>query len=107
MATQKSLALGCDNMLVSHDVMEADVIRTQVQLSEHQARTLKKLASTTGRSMADLVREGVDLLLDQQTHGSRREKMARAARAFGQFRSGTRSLSRRHDEHFADAIARR
>jgi predicted DNA-binding protein len=79
------------------------VVRTQIQLTMEQAAQLKRLAASTGRSMADLVREGVERLLRDQAELSRPERMRRAARVFGTFKSGTRDLSNRHDDHFADA----
>jgi hypothetical protein len=57
--------------------------------------------------MADLVREGVERLLQDQTGLSRTERMQSAARAFGTFASGTRDLSSRHDDYFADAANKR
>ena len=81
--------------------------RTQIQLTKNQAAQLKRLASASGRSMADLVREGVERLLRDQAGLSRTEQMQRAARVFGTFTSGTRNLSIAHDDHFADAAAER
>ena len=57
--------------------------------------------------MADLVREGVDRLLRDQPGHSRSERMLRAARTFGTFTSGTRDLSSRHDDHFAESAVNR
>jgi predicted DNA-binding protein len=79
------------------------MVRTQIQLTDEQARQLKKLAAEAGRSMADLVRESVDGLLRDRHLPGRAEQMQRAARVFGAFKSGARDLSARHDEHFADA----
>jgi Arc/MetJ-type ribon-helix-helix transcriptional regulator len=79
------------------------MVRTQIQLTDDQAKGLKKLAAEQGRSMADLVRDGVDLVLGRERQESRAARMQRASRVFGQFRSKTGDLSRRHDEHFADA----
>ena len=83
------------------------MIRTQIQLTPEQARTLKALSATSGRSVADLVREGVDHVLRDQSHVTRGERMRRAARLFGAFESGSQDLAARHDEHFADAAAPR
>ncbi len=43
--------------------MITDMVRTQIQLTDSQASTLKALATAEGRSMADLIREGVDAIL--------------------------------------------
>lgn len=82
------------------------MIRTQIQLTEEQARKLKKLAAAEGRSIADLVRDGVERVLES-TGESRRERMLRAAKVFGRFRSGTTDLASRHDEQFAESVAPR
>ena len=79
------------------------MVRTQIQLTQGQATQLKRLAAASGRSMADLVREGVERLLQDQSGHSRTERMHRAARVFGSFASGSSDLSTRHDDHFADA----
>ncbi|MCX6545077.1 MAG: ribbon-helix-helix protein, CopG family [Acidobacteria bacterium] len=83
------------------------MIRTQIQLTQEQATLLKRMASASGRSMADLVREGVDQLLRDHAGLSRAERMTRAACVFGRFASGTHDLSSRHDDHFADAANQR
>jgi hypothetical protein len=83
------------------------MVRTQIQLSERQAAQLKRLSAQQQRSMADLIREALDALLARQDSGARQERMRRATGAFGRFRSGTGDLARRHDAHFADAVAKR
>jgi Arc/MetJ-type ribon-helix-helix transcriptional regulator len=83
------------------------MIRTQIQLSEEQARALRELAARDGRSMADLVRESVDLLLRRRRiHSPSRELLVeRALAAVGHFRSESGDLGRRHDDYFADSVA--
>jgi len=83
------------------------MIRTQIQLTEEQARRLKRMAAAQGRSIADLVREGVDRLAGDDVASGRRDRMKRVARSFGRFRSGRKDLASRHDAHFADAAAAR
>ena len=83
------------------------MVRTQVQLTEGQAEQLKRLAAEQQRSMADLIRQALDDLLMRQDGSARQDRMRRATRAFGRFRSATGDLSRRHDAHFADAVAKR
>lgn len=80
------------------------MIRTQILLTEEQARKLRKLGAAEGRSMADLVREGVGLLLDGRGHPARRERKARALACVGRYRSGLPDLGTAHDEHLEDAF---
>ena len=63
------------------------MVRTQVHLDEKQLQALKQRSAETGRSIADLVREGVN---------------ARAAS--GKFASGSRGTSARHDHYLAEAF---
>lgn len=80
------------------------MVRTQIQLTDEQLRGLKRLSVAQGRSLAEIVRDGVDRVLRQHESSSRGDRMRRAATAaFGRFGSGQPDLARRHDEHFADA----
>jgi hypothetical protein len=88
-------------MLSLSDVI---MVRTQIQLTETQARALKRLAAAQGRSMADLIRGSVDALLVQAEAGGDQANRARALRAVGRFRSGVRDLSSRHDRHLVEAF---
>ncbi len=83
------------------------MVRTQIQLTPEQARRLRKLAAARNRSIAELVRDGVDRVLAEAGNASRGDRMRRAARVFGRFRSRTRGLSGRHDDEFADAAGAR
>lgn len=83
------------------------MVRTQIQLTENQARRLKQLAASQGRSMADLIRSSVDALLTQPDAGDDDQlKRERAANVIGRFRSGTGDLSTAHDRHLADVLGR-
>lgn len=77
------------------------MVRTQVQLTEDQARALKDTAATRGVSIAEVIRQALDQHLAAQGGASRRE---RAIRAIGGFRSGRHDVSTRHDDHLADAF---
>jgi hypothetical protein len=80
------------------------VVRTQIQLTDEQLQALKRLSAAQGRSLAELVRDGVDRVLLQHGSSSRGDRMRRAAAAaFGRFGSGQADLARRHDDYFADA----
>ena len=73
------------------------MIRTQIQLTEEQARALKAQARMEERSMAELVRECVTEYLARRRTPDIPE-LARRARALrGRFRSGVADLSEAHD----------
>lgn len=80
------------------------MVRTQIQLTEKQARRLKHLAASQGRSMADLIRTSVDAMLAQPEANDDEVRRSRALRAAGRFHSGVRDLSVRHDRHLADVL---
>ena len=82
------------------------MVRTQIQLTEKQARRLKQLAAARGRSMADLIRSSVDALLAQPETQDDDARRTRALRAAGRFRSGLSDLSSQHDRHLS-AILRK
>jgi hypothetical protein len=78
------------------------MVRTQILLTESQAHELRKLAAAEHRSMADLVRDGVDSLLKAHGGGTRSDAKTRALAAAGRFRSGVPDLGTRHDDHLAE-----
>lgn len=78
------------------------MVRTQVQLTETQLEALRRLSASTGKSIADLVRQGVDLYLRSQPRLSRDEQIRRALEAAGSFASGRRNVSAEHDRYLAE-----
>jgi plasmid stability protein len=83
------------------------MIRTQIQLTEEQARALRQRAAAEGRSMADLVRDGVDRLLEDRAERDREETKRRSIDALGRFHSGTADLGSAHDRHLGEAFEER
>jgi hypothetical protein len=79
------------------------MVRAQVQFTKEQQDALHRLAAETGRSVADLVREGVDQMLSQKPVLSRRARMAEALSVAGRFGSGKRDISEKHDEYLDEA----
>ncbi len=79
------------------------MIRTQIQLTEEQARRLKALAAERGTSVAELVRQGVDDLLRRAAGPDMEEIRRRAIAVAGRFRSGCSDISTNHDEYLAEA----
>ncbi len=75
------------------------MIRTQIQLTEAQARALKKLAAERGVSMAELIRQGVERVL---ADGDPRERRRRALAVLGTFEGGPPDVSTNHDKYLAE-----
>jgi predicted DNA-binding protein len=84
-----------------HGVM----IRTQIQLTEEQAEAVKRLAQREGRSVADVMRESLDVHLRSRGVIDREAQKRRALEAIGRYRSGVRDLATAHDRHAAEAFA--
>lgn len=82
----------------------ADMVRTQIQLTDAQAQALKEMATAEGKSMAELVRDGVDNLLRARRTVDRGAVKARSISALGRFKSSVRDLGTNHDDHLADAF---
>jgi Arc/MetJ-type ribon-helix-helix transcriptional regulator len=79
------------------------MIRTQIQLTEQQTRRLKALAQERGVSMAELIRQSIDTLLDSPEISDREERKRRALSIIGMFRSDVPDLSTNHDQYLAEA----
>ena len=80
------------------------MIRTQIQLTEEQARALKIQARQEERSMSDLVRESVSEYLTRRRAIDREDLVRRARALAGQFSSGDPELAEQHDRHLGEAF---
>ncbi len=78
------------------------MVRTQIQLTEEQAARLKRLAATKGVSVAELIRQGVEVLLHSTGTISPEEQRQRAIAVAGRFHSGRSNLSIKHNDHLAE-----
>lgn len=81
------------------------MVRTQIQLTEEQARRLRTRARERGVSLAEVIRQCVDTALAEQAP-SRAELYGRAAGLVGRFadRRGARDLARAHDDYLDQAF---
>lgn len=80
------------------------MVRTQIQLTERQARELKRMAAREGVSMAEVIRNAVDAKIRGGDSGVPwEERVRRAMAVMGKFHSGLNDVSRRHDHYLADA----
>jgi hypothetical protein len=84
------------------------MVRTQIQLTEKQARELKRIAAREGVSMAEVVRRAVDVKLRERGGDVPwDEKVRRALAVMGKFHSGLTDVAERHDHYLAEEFGRR
>ncbi len=85
------------------------MIRTQIQLTQEQARRVKEVAEREEISMAEVIRRAVDYWLTR--HGDldiverRRRALSVVREMDGMFRSGYTDISTNHDAHLAEIYA--
>lgn len=81
------------------------MIRTQIQLTEKQAKILKDMAKAKKVSVAELIRQGIGLLLKNSSIVDTDERKKRALQAIGKFRSGMTDVSEKHDEYLGKDLS--
>jgi hypothetical protein len=79
------------------------VVRTQIQLTEEQAKGLRRLAQKEGVSVAEIIRRSVNGALREANVPSEDELWDRALKVVGIGRSGLHDISERHDDYLAEA----
>lgn len=92
--------------MLQHDVITLEsMIRTQIQLSESQARRVRAAARREGVSLAEVIRRCVDQVLDAEEPDE--DRMYEAAMALaGRYedREGATDLALHHDDHLPNAF---
>ena len=81
------------------------MVRTQIQLTEDQAARMKSAAQRKGVSMAELIRQAIEMLLDKGSDKSEVELRRRAIEAAGRFHSGRKNVARNHDGYLSEDFA--
>jgi len=79
------------------------MIRTQIQLTEDQAKALKKIAQSRHLSVAELISKAVDTVIKLNTVVNAEERHRRAMEIVGKFSSGKRDVSKKHDLYLTEA----
>jgi hypothetical protein len=79
------------------------MIRTQVQLTERQVQALKKIAASRRVSVARLLRQAVDAMIESSPLADPEERYKSAMDVVGKFGSGKRDISKKHDDYLSDA----
>ncbi len=79
------------------------MVRTQIQLTEEQARLLREISRTGRESMAALIRRAVDQFL--MTRKPDRMALYRQAGAVvGKYEAGVGDISQEHDRYLEEAF---
>ena len=81
------------------------MVRTQIQLTEKQAREIKRLAAEKNVSIAELIRQSVELLLKSPSLMDREGQTARAKAAAEKHRSDRTDVSRNHDSYLEEVYS--
>jgi len=81
------------------------MVRTQIQLTEEQARQAKRHAADEGISLAEYIRRALDARMESRLRPSREELRQRALEAIGSFASDATDVSERHDDYLAEAYS--
>lgn len=81
------------------------MIRTQIQLTESQARRLRQIAQEHQVSLAEVIRRCIERSLEAE-FSSLPERYARAGRLIGKFqdRQGKKDISTAHDAYLDRAF---
>lgn len=79
------------------------MVRTQIQLTEGQAKALRKIAQSRRLSVAELVRKAVDTIIKSSTVVDQEERRKRAMEIVGKFSSGKGDISKKHDLYLTNA----
>jgi hypothetical protein len=81
------------------------MVRTQIQLTEEQAREVKRIARTRLISVAEIIREAVNNVIRSGAGvADAEDQRRRALNAVGKFSSGKRDISRKHDKYLSEAF---
>jgi predicted Ser/Thr protein kinase len=80
------------------------MVRTQIQLTEDQAKKVKKIAAHRGVPMAEVIRDAIDGVIRSEARTVPEDRRKRALDIVGKFRSGKRDVSKRHDAYLAEAL---
>lgn len=79
------------------------MVRTQIQLTEEQSKTLKRLAAQENVSVAELIRRSIDAYIDKSPVVSTEERKRRMLSVIGIVSSGLTDLAEEHDRYLEEA----
>ena len=79
------------------------MVRTQIQITEEQAKAVKRIALSRHVSVAELIRRAVDIMVKSSSVADPEERLKRAIEIVGKFRSGKHDIAKRHDNYLVDS----
>jgi len=82
------------------------MIRTQIQLTPKQAEKIKSIAAERRQSMAEVIREAIDTMIESKKRPDRDERLRRALAFAGRFRAQETDISVRHDDYLSEDFAK-
>ena len=82
------------------------MVRTQIKLPEEQVALLKKMAVAQHKSMAEIIRQAIDLFAKAKQGGGEEQNRRRAMAVAGRFRSGVKDLSASHDSYLTEIFGK-
>ncbi len=81
------------------------MLRTQIQLTEEQSASLRRLAEIDNVSLAEVIRRSVDNYIEARQDVSREERKRRLLSVVGIGDSGVPDLGVNHDKYLAEIYA--
>lgn len=75
------------------------MVHVQIQLTDDQARKIKKVAMARHQSVAELIRQAVDNILKSGASVDLEGRRKRAIDIAGKFSSGKSDISKKHDSY--------
>ncbi|MDH4196166.1 MAG: ribbon-helix-helix protein, CopG family [Candidatus Aminicenantes bacterium] len=77
------------------------MVRTQIQLTEEQAKALKRISAAQHLSVAELIRRAIDVMVRTSAMVDPEERLRRSLDIIGKFSSGKRDISKKHDVYLS------
>ena len=81
------------------------MVRTQIQLTPEQSRRVKRVAERKGISVAEVIRQSIDIALVSEDLPSRDELKAKARSVFGKYQDRQTDVSENHDRYLPEAFS--
>lgn len=78
------------------------MVRTQIQLTNQQSQRLKTISMAENVSIAELIRQSIDLYLRTMPYRPRDELKQKALSIVGKYASEVDDVSLNHDDYLAD-----